>query len=72
MTKEERVRKVWELLLEAQHIDSEEYLRAMNEQAMRIGAAKEREAIERVVGVAMLGADHELFKQVRKAIRARK
>jgi hypothetical protein len=33
--------------------------------------AHEREAIERAVGVAMLGADHELFKQVLKTIRAR-
>ena len=31
----------------------------------------EREAIERVVGVAMLGADRELFKQVLGVIRAR-
>jgi hypothetical protein len=31
----------------------------------------EREAIERVVGVAMLGADYELFKRVLGAIRAR-
>jgi hypothetical protein len=34
-------------------------------------AAHEREAIERVVGVAMLGADHELTKRVLGAIRAR-
>jgi len=32
----------------------------------------EREAIERAVGVAMLGADHELTKRVLGAIRARK
>jgi len=34
-------------------------------------AAHEREVIERAVGVAMLGADHELTKRVLGAIRAR-
>lgn len=43
-----------------------------NEKFAELVAAHEREVIERAVGVAMLGADHELFKQVRKAIRARK
>ena len=41
------------------------------EAAYKAGAQDEREAIERVVGVAMLGADHELFKRVLGAIRAR-
>jgi hypothetical protein len=37
----------------------------------KLVAAHEREAIEMVVGVAMLGADHELTKRVLGAIRAR-
>jgi hypothetical protein len=37
----------------------------------KLVAAHEREAIERVVGAAMLGADHELTKRVLVAIRAR-
>ena len=41
------------------------------EAAYKAGAQDEREAIERVVGVAMLGAYHELFKRVLGAIRAR-
>jgi hypothetical protein len=42
-----------------------------NEKFAGLVAAHEREAIERVVGVAMLGADHELTKRVLGAIRAR-
>ena len=49
MTKEERVRRVWELLVEAQHIDSEEYLRAMNDRT-KVNDFKQRlaEAIEKL------------------------
>ena len=43
-----------------------------NEKFAELVTAHEREAIERAVGVAMLGADHELFKRVLGAIRARK
>jgi len=35
------------------------------------GAFAEREAIEKAVGIAMLGAEVELYKHVMKAIRAR-
>jgi carbamoylphosphate synthase large subunit len=57
--------KIWE----GGHVDWHDIF---NEKFAELVAAHEREVIERAVGVAMLGADHELFKRVLGAIRARK
>ncbi len=39
--------------------------------SIKLVAAKEREACERVAGIALLGAEMDLAKRVLKAIRAR-
>jgi hypothetical protein len=41
------------------------------QEAFEVGASKEREACERVAGIALLGAEMDLAKRVLRAIRAR-
>jgi len=68
MMDKELIDQLWNRALHESIANGEQFTRYRFAQLV---AEHEREATEKSVGIAMLGADFELYKHVMKAIRAR-